>query len=203
MSAELPANTSGANLSVGEYLAQLQSVLAQVDVAAVDTVVDLLWTNYLAEKRVVFCGNGGSASTASHLPADFQKNMQLAAGRPWECLSLVDSVPVLTAWSNDTSFSNVFAGQVKTWIRPGDVLVAISGSGNSPNILAAVEEANGLGGVTVGMSGYGGGKLARVAKHNIVVPSWNMQIVEDVHMALGHAIYTAVRAKLLAHKQAA
>ena len=187
---------------VNNYLSGVQSLLAEVPEAAVDAVIDLLWDNYTHGRRVVFCGNGGSASTASHLPADFQKNMFLDGGRPWECLSVVDSVPLLTAWSNDTHYHNVFAGQVRTWLRPGDVLVAISGSGNSPNILSAVEAAHDVGAVTVGLSGYGGGKLARMARHNLVVHSDNMQMVEDVHMVLGHALYSALRDRLLEEKGA-
>src|SRR5579875_2779883 len=140
---------------VRDYLGTVGSLLAAVPEGDVDAVIDLLWDNYQAGRRVVFCGNGGSAATASHLPADFQKNMFLDGGRAWECLSLVDSVPLLTAWGNDTEYANVFAGQARTWLRPGDLLVAISGSGNSPNVLAAVEAAHAAGAVTIGWSGFG------------------------------------------------
>ena len=187
---------------VNTYLQGVQDLLAQVREADVDAVIDLLWDNYQGGRRVVFCGNGGSASTASHLPADFQKNMFLDGGRPWECLSVVDSVPLLTAWGNDTDYANVFAGQVRCWLRPGDLLVAISGSGNSPNILAAVEAAHECGAVSVGLSGFGGGKLAQMAHSSVVVHSRNMQMVEDVHMVLGHVLYSALRDRLLADKEA-
>ena len=110
----------------------------------------------------------------------------------------MDSVPLLTAWGNDTEYANVFAGQAQTWLRPGDLLVAISGSGNSPNILAAVEAAHEAGAMTLGWSGFGGGKLARLAQHNVVVHSDNMQMVEDAHMVVGHLIYSALRDRLLA-----
>ena len=180
------------------YLDTLSAVLDKLSVDEIDNAARLLWDNYLSGRRVVFCGNGGSAATASHLPADFQKNMHLLGGRPWECLSLVDSIPLLTAWSNDTDYANVFAGQARTWLRPGDLLVAISGSGNSPNVLAAVEAAHEAGAVTLGWSGFGGGKLARLARHNIVVHSDNMQMVEDAHMIVGHLIYSALRDRLSA-----
>ncbi len=185
---------------VSDYLEGVQTLLAAVPEAEVENVIDLLWDNYQNGRRVVFCGNGGSAATASHLPADFQKNMFLDGGRPWECLSVVDSVPLLTAWGNDTNYHNVFAGQVRTWLRPNDLLVAISGSGNSPNILAAVEAAHECGAVSIGICGYGGGELAETAHHRIVVHSRNMQMVEDVHMVLGHALYSALRDRLLASK---
>lgn len=187
---------------VNNYLQGVQELLAQVSEADVDAVIDLLWDNYQSGRRVVFCGNGGSASTASHLPADFQKNMYLDGGRPWECLSVVDSVPLLTAWGNDTEYANVFAGQVRCWLRPGDLLIAISGSGNSPNILSAVEAAHDCGAVTIGLAGFGGGKLADMAHHSVVIYSRNMQMVEDVHMVLGHVLYSALRDRLLADKDA-
>ncbi len=180
------------------YLSGMAALLHEVSVEEIDNAAALLWDNYQGGRRAVFCGNGGSAASASHLPADFQKNMFLHGGRPWECLSLVDSVPLLTAWSNDTEYGNVFAAQARTWLRPGDLLVAISGSGNSPNILAAVEAAHEAGAVTLGWSGFGGGTLAKLAQHNVVVHSDNMQMVEDMHMVVGHLIYSALRDRVLA-----
>ena len=180
------------------YLSRMAALLHEVSVEEIDNATALLWDNYQAGRRAVFCGNGGSAASASHLPADFQKNMFLHAGRPWECLSLVDSVPLLTAWGNDTEYANIFAGQARTWLRPGDLLVAISGSGNSANVLAAVEAAHAVGAVTLGWSGFGGGKLAKLAQHTVVVHSDNMQMVEDLHMVVGHLIYSALRDRVLA-----
>ena len=180
------------------YLDRMAALLQEVSTDAIDNATALLWDNYHSGRRAVFCGNGGSAATASHLPADFQKNMFLHGGRPWEVLSLVDSVPLLTAWSNDTEYANVFAAQARTWLRPGDLLVAISGSGNSPNILAAVEAAHEAGAITLGWSGFGGGKLAGLARHNVIVHSDNMQMVEDAHMVIGHLIYSALRDRVLA-----
>ena len=182
---------------IRDYLAGMTTLLHQIPVDDVENAIGLFWENYQNGRRVVFCGNGGSAATASHLPADFQKNMYLHGDKPWEILSLVDSVPLLTAWSNDTEYAHVFAGQARTWLRPGDLLVAISGSGNSPNILAAVEAAHDMGAITLGWSGFGGGKLAALAQHNVVIHSHNMQMVEDAHMVIGHLIYSALRDRLL------
>ncbi len=181
-----------------DYLSSMAALLGRLSTNEIDNATALFWDNYKGERRVVFCGNGGSAATASHLPADFQKNMFLHGGRPWECLSVVDSIPLLTAWSNDTEYAHAFANQAKTWLRPGDLLVAISGSGNSPNVLAAVEAAHGAGATTLGWSGFGGGKLAKLAQHNVVVPSDNMQMVEDAHVITGHLIYSALRDRLAA-----
>ena len=179
------------------YLHQMAALLAVLPEDDIAVAADLLWDNYAEGRRAVFCGNGGSAATASHLPADFQKSMFLHAGRPWECLSLTDSVPLLTAWGNDTEFAQIFAGQARTWLRPGDLLVAISGSGNSPNVLAAVDAAHERGAVTLGWSGFGGGALAGKVQHKVVVPSHNMQMVEDAHMVIGHMIYSALRDRVL------
>ncbi len=178
------------------YLTETAKLLLELPEAEIGTAIDLFWDNYQNRRRLVFCGNGGSAATASHLPADFQKNLLLFGGTPWECLSLVDSVPLLTAWGNDDEYAQIFSRQAQTWLRPGDLLVAISGSGNSPNILAAVEAAHKIGAVTLGWSGFGGGKLARLAQHNIVVPKDNMQMVEDAHMVIGHLIFSALRDRL-------
>ncbi len=180
-----------------DYLGRMSALLQEVSADEIDAATDLLWDNYRGGRRAVFCGNGGSAATASHLPADFQKNMFLHGGRPWECLSLVDSVPLLTAWSNDAGYAHAFASQARTWLRPGDLLVAISGSGNSPNVLAAVATAHEMGAATLGWSGFGGGKLAALARHNVVVHSDNMQMVEDAHMVIGHLIYSALRDRVL------
>jgi D-sedoheptulose 7-phosphate isomerase len=182
---------------VTTYLTRLQSLLSGVTESEIDSVIDLFWDNYQQGRRIVFCGNGGSSSSASHLVADFQKNMYLDGGKPWECLSVVDSVPLLTAWGNDTEYANIFAGQIRTWLRPKDILVAISGSGNSPNILKAVDAADEIGAVTIGFCGFGGGKLSLIVQYPIVIPSYNMQLVEDVHMILGHVVYSAVRDRLL------
>ena len=183
---------------VDKYLATISAEMAEIDRQSVEKVVDLFWANYEAGGRLVFCGNGGSAASASHLPADFQKNVYIEGGKPWDCMSLVDSIPLLTAWGNDTSFANIFEGQVRVWLRPGDLLVAISGSGNSPNILAAVAAANDIGALTIGWCGYGGGKLASIAQHSIVLHSNNMQIVEDIHMVIGHLIFTEIRDRIRA-----
>lgn len=182
--------------SLRAYLDEVAALVSQISEDELGEMVELFWAAYQRQARLVFCGNGGSAATASHLVADFQKNIYLAGGRPWEVLALTDSTPLITAWSNDTEYANVFAGQARCWVRPGDLLVAISGSGNSPNVLAAVEAANEIGAATIALAGYGGGKLAETAQHKFVLHSRNMQHVEDAHMVIGHAIYCAIRDRL-------
>lgn len=184
--------------SLREYLNSVTLLVSEISERELGDMVELFWDCYQRRARLVICGNGGSAATASHLVADFQKNIYLAGGCPWEVLALTDSTPLITAWSNDTEYANVFAGQARCWVRPGDLLVAISGSGNSSNVVAAVEAANEIGAKTVALAGYGGGKLAKVARHSFVLHSRNMQHVEDAHMIIGHAIYCEIRDRLLA-----
>jgi len=192
----LPDMTQGVQGYVRDYLNTLQELLEAVDTAQVEKIVELIVDCYQNKRRFVLCGNGGSASTASHLVCDFMKNVLLDSGKPFEVVALTDSPALLTAWGNDTDFANVFAGQARTWLRSGDVLLAISGSGNSPNVLRAVEVAQEVGAVTVGFCGYGGGKLAQMVDYALVVDRRNMQQVEDLHMMFGHIVFSALRDRI-------
>jgi D-sedoheptulose 7-phosphate isomerase len=192
----LPDMSGGTAHYVRDYLDTLKDLLDAVDVRDVEAVVDLLVDAHQNDRRLVLCGNGGSGSTSSHLVCDFQKNILLDGGKAFEVVALTDSPALLSAWGNDTSFENIFAGQARTWLRGGDVLIAISGSGNSPNVLKAVEVANEVGATSIGFCGYGGGKLAKMASRSIVVDKRNMQQVEDLHMVLGHVIFSALRDRI-------
>ena len=193
----LPDMSGGTRHYISDYLTTLSRLLE--DETAGDqlkTVVDLLETAYRNDKRVVLCGNGGSASTASHLVCDFMKNILLDGGKPFEVVALTDSPALLSAWGNDTEFANIFAGQARTWLRKDDVLIAISGSGNSANVLRAVEVARERGATSVGWCGYGGGKLADMVDVSVVVHQKNMQQVEDLHMIFGHIVFSALRDRI-------
>jgi D-sedoheptulose 7-phosphate isomerase len=192
----LPDLTGGTARYVRDYFKTLKDLLDAVDPAEIEEVVSLLFDAYKSDRRLVLCGNGGSGSTSSHLVCDFQKNVLLDGGKPFEVVALTDSPALLSAWGNDTHFENIFAGQARTWLRPGDVLIAISGSGNSPNILKAVEVANEVGATSIGFCGYGGGKLCKLASKSIVVHKRNMQQVEDLHMIFGHVIFSALRDRI-------
>jgi D-sedoheptulose 7-phosphate isomerase len=174
---------------IQSYLSDLGQLLAGMPVATIRRVVDRLLTAYHQEQRLILLGNGGSAATASHLVADFQKMIYLAGGKPFRAMACTDSMPLVTAWANDADYAGVFAEQVRTWAEPGDVVLAISGSGNSPNVLRAVEVARQRGATTVGLSGFEGGKLADMVDISIVVPCDNMQRIEDVHLVLGHLFF--------------
>jgi D-sedoheptulose 7-phosphate isomerase len=196
MSDELPDMSAGTANYARSYFTTLKSLLDAVDNEQLEQIVDILHDCYTKDRRLVLCGNGGSGSTSSHLVCDFQKNILLDGGKPFEVVALTDSPALISAWGNDTSYENVFAGQARTWLREGDVLIAISGSGNSPNILRAVEVANEVGATSVGLCGYGGGKLAGQAKVAVVVDKRNMQQVEDLHMIFGHVLFSALRDRI-------
>jgi len=176
---------------VKEYLAGIAALIPQLPAESVHEVAVALRGIYVADGTIFVCGNGGSAATASHFALDLSKGTRRETpGRRVRAIALTDSVPSLTAWGNDTAYADVFREQLAAWYRKGDCLVAISGSGNSPNVLRAVELVNSQGGVTCALTGYQGGTLASMATHSVIVPSDDLERIEDCHMILCH-LYTA------------
>ena len=174
-------------LSTREYLAELAAILAHIDPAAVETATRVLVDAYDSDATIFVIGNGGSASTASHFALDLAKNpVHTLDQRPPRCVSLTDNVAALTAWANDTSYDRVFEAQLMSIWRRGDVLVAISASGNSPNVVRAVRWANEHGGTTVGLLGRGGGECASLCHAPVVMPHMDYGHVETAHLALCH-----------------
>src|SRR5579871_1607601 len=173
-----------------DYLNGVKRLIDQVSEAQVEHLASLLEAAWHEGKHVLMMGNGGSAATASHIVNDLQKCMHLEAGKPLKIMCLSDCTPLIMAWANDTEYANIFAPQIECWAGPGDLVIAISGSGNSPNVLRAVEAANAKGAYTFGLAGYRGGKLAQIARESIVVESDNMQQIEDLHMILLHLVFS-------------
>lgn len=177
---------------VRTYLDDLKTLLDAIAPEQIDAIVEILFEAWKGGRRVVMMANGGSSSSVSHIANDLQKNLQLEAGRALRAICLTDNTPVLIAWANDTSWDNVFAPQVECWVEPGDVVIGISGSGNSQNVLNGLARGNELGATTIGFAGFGGGRLPSVAQRCLVVHSNNMQRVEDVHMVALHLIFSAL-----------
>lgn len=173
---------------VDDYLGDFVKLLAQVDRKQVDTMVELVEEAYKNEKTVFIIGNGGSGANASHLCEDLGKGTlhDFEKQRRLKVMSLTDNTPYILAWGNDTAYDRIFVEQLKNFVEKGAVLIAISGSGNSPNVISAIEYANSHGMKTLGVTGYDGGKLKKIAHHNVHVPSWNMGMVESVHSTLFH-----------------
>jgi D-sedoheptulose 7-phosphate isomerase len=178
--------------NITDYLNLVSKAISELPEEKIRDIVDTLKQAHADGRRVFLLGNGGSAANATHIAEDLQKGIKECTGKRFKVTSLTESVPLITAWANDTSYEDIFAEQLDSMLEPGDVVIAISGSGNSPNVLRAVEKANEMGAVTIGWSGFSGGKLAQLAQKSIVVASDNMQRVEDVHLILGHLVFACM-----------
>ena len=181
------------SLLANSYIAGVMDAIRELPVAELEKVILRLEEARYKGQRVFTCGNGGSATTAVHFSADLQKGAR-AEGKPTidsECLC--DNLARFSAWSNDTSYAEVFVGAMKPKVTRGSVLIAISGSGNSPNVLNAVKAARDLGATTIGLTGFDGGKLKGLVDICIVVPSYSMEQVEDVHLILCHLFTYCLR----------
>ncbi len=164
--------------------------------AQITTVMDRLLDTYERQGSVYVFGNGGSASTASHFVNDFNKGVGETLQKRFRFYSLNDNVPTVLAVANDLSYDEVFAQQLRNYLCPGDLVVAISGSGNSPNVHEAVRYAASAGVETVGLVGYDGGQLKKLVDHCIHVPVDDMQKVEDLHLVVNHVMTTLFRRRL-------
>lgn len=170
------------------YSAEMIRVVGNLPLDPLLVVVNRLEEARIKGQTVFTCGNGGSAATASHFASDLSKSTLTTGKKPVKAMSLCDNVSLVTAWANDVAFDQVFAQRLVAWVKPGDVLVAISGSGNSRNVLNAVEVAAAAGSTTIGLTGSGDGKLRKMVDLELQVPSNNMQRIEDVHLILCHLI---------------
>jgi D-sedoheptulose 7-phosphate isomerase len=177
---------------ISEYLSLVGKAIAELPEDKIQDMVDTLKSAHVEGRQVFLLGNGGSAATASHVAEDLQKGVKEYTGKRFKVMALTDATPLICAWANDSGYDCIFAEQIDSFAEPGDIVIAISGSGNSPNVIKAVEKANAMGMVTIGWSGFAGGKLAQIAQKSIVVPSDNMQRIEDVHMVLGHLLMTCL-----------
>jgi D-sedoheptulose 7-phosphate isomerase len=180
------------------YVAETREVLeAPYFVKAMRQIVPIFLRAREEDRTIFFFGNGGSASTASHFVIDIAKstraNLKEPATKRFRCLALNDNIPGITAWANDADYSRIFAEPLRNLAQRGDVVVAISGSGNSPNVLEAVRAARELGLTTIGLTGIGGGKLKEMVDVPVVVPSNSMQHTEDVHLILLHLLTAYLR----------
>jgi len=180
-------------MAVAAYFAELGGVLGCVAAPGVERLVDQIRRARDAGGMIYTLGNGGSAATASHLALDLAKNTRRPDRPNLRVFALTDNVGLLTAWANDAHFEEVFAAQLDAVVRADDLVVAISASGNSKNVLAGVRIARTAGARTFGVTGYDGGRLAREADDCVIVPSQNMQAIEDAHLAIVHGVMCALR----------
>lgn len=171
------------------YLDELGEVLKRLDTAAVERAIYCLREARDAGRTIYTCGNGGSASIASQMVVDLVKGGSYQKEtRPFRMIGLTDSIATITAYANDVSYECVFVEQLRNWVQSGDVLIAISGSGNSPNVLRAVEFANDAGCMTIGLTTGAGGRLRELARLPLLVPSTHMGRLEDTFFILTHIL---------------
>lgn len=183
------AVASPATLSFpSQYQAKLVSSIGTVDLEKVSEAIEILARARNNNRHIFVCGNGGSASTASHFVTDMVKGASYNRHARFRIMALTDSMPTITAYSNDVSYDCIFAEQLKNFAQPEDVLIAISGSGNSCNVVCAAEYANSVGCETIALTGRDGGKLGRTAKLEIRVPDDHMGRIEDGHLIVCHMI---------------
>ena len=171
---------------VTEYIENEIAVLRALDVDALNAVLNLLKQALENENMIYIMGNGGSAATASHFQNDFNKGVSEYTEKKFRFLCLNDNVPTVMAIANDVGYEEIFRFQLRGRLQPGDLVIGISGSGNSKNVLNAVEYAKECGNTVVGITGFGGGKLRELADLSLHVPVNSMQITEDIHMVFDH-----------------
>jgi D-sedoheptulose 7-phosphate isomerase len=171
-----------------EYKSRLLQTLESIDLDKVSEIIGVLARARDEGRQIFVCGNGGSASTANHFACDMVKGASYGRDKRFRITALSEQIPTLTAYANDVGYEAVFAEQLKNFAREGDVLLALSGSGNSPNVIHAVEYANSIGCLTIGLSGRDGGKLAPLAKLSVHIQEDHMGRIEDAHMVICHMI---------------
>jgi D-sedoheptulose 7-phosphate isomerase len=181
-----------------EYFQMYKDVVAQLPYSSVDEIINELLVRYEQGRAVFLFGNGGSASLASHMACDLGKGTIVNGNSQarFRVMALTDNIPLMTAWANDASYERIFAEQLQNLIYPGDVAFAISASGNSPNVLAALQLARSVGAITMGLAGFQGGKMKGLCDYCVIVPSSNMQIIEDFHLSVAHAIFSVIRDRI-------
>ena len=183
-------------VKAADYLGETRGVMARLDADLIDRISEQIWQAYEQERTVYLFGNGGSAALASHLACDLAKGTAANGRRRMRAVSLNDNLALLTALANDLEYDEIFAEQLHH-IEPGDVALAISSSGNSPNVVRGLKVAQQAGATTVAITGFKGGRVKSLCDMCLVVPSDNVQYIEDSHLSVMHAIFSAVRQRML------
>lgn len=180
----------------------MREILERLDHAAVDQMTEAIWHGYEAGKTLFLFGNGGSAALASHFACDIGKGTIVGREKRLKTVALTDNVPLITAWANDKSYEDVFSEQLDGLAGKGDIAMAISGSGNSLNVIKGLQKARELGLQTLVLTGFAGGEAKPLADLCFVVPSDSMQHIEDMHLCAIHAIFLAIRERMKHVKRA-
>lgn len=187
---------SNSNPLIARYIGEVSGTLSELPVAQIERMLEILRKARVERRKLFIFGNGGSATTASHFACDLNKGA-ICAGQPrFRAIALTDNIPVVTAWANDASYEDIFAEQLENHVEAGDIVIGISGSGNSMNVVNALRLANAKGATTLAFTGFDGGKVKEVAHVCIIVPNHTMEQVEDIHLLIGHLMATCLRNSL-------
>lgn len=170
------------------YLKELNSLFSGINTREFSDFIAELTKAHERLSQIFICGNGGSAATASHFACDVNKGVSFGKNKRFKVICLSDNIPILLAYANDVSYEDIFAEQLKNFLKKDDLVIGVSGSGNSKNILKAIEYANKNGGKTFGICGFGGGRLKGIAQKSLVINSNDMQKIEDMHMIVFHCV---------------
>ncbi|HQV95197.1 MAG TPA: SIS domain-containing protein [Anaerolineales bacterium] len=187
---------------ITSYISVLQDTVGKLPVAPITRVVETLQNARLEGRKVFVMGNGGSASTANHFVCDLAKNTRHDSLPHFRVIGLTDNMAIFSAYANDEGYENVFAAQLANLVEAEDVVIAISASGNSANVVKAIQEAKSYNAVTVGFTGFTGGKLASLVDIQVHVDSHVIEHVEDIHLMLEHMIVKAIKDMAMAESLA-
>jgi D-sedoheptulose 7-phosphate isomerase len=185
------------SVAARDYFLAVQEVLARLDYEIVDRMAHVIWRGYEEGRTLFLFGNGGSATLASHFACDIGKGTIAGRRKRLKAIALTDNVALITAWANDKAYEEIFAEQLESLAEKGDIALAISGSGNSPNVLRGLEAARRIGAQTLVMTGFEGGRAKPLADLCLIVPSDSMQHIEDVHLCATHALFLAIRQHMM------
>jgi len=175
------------------YFQDIKGTLDKINLNILRKVNDILFDALNKGNQIFTMGNGGSGVTASHFVCDLNKGVSFGQKKKFKAICLNDNLPTLLAYANDLSYSDIFCEQLKNFMEEKDIVIGFSGSGNSENVLKAIEHANKNRAITIGFSGFDGGKLAKIAKHSIIVSIDDMQKIEDIHLILCHLIMQTMK----------
>lgn len=181
------------------YVEEIKETLDNLPWEAIRDTISILHYARLSDKQVFIIGNGGSASTASHMACDLAKQTFVKGLPRFRAIALTDNMALFSAYANDNGYENVFTEQLASYVRKGDIVIGISGSGNSLNIIKAIELAKKMGAVTIGWTGFEGGQLAKIVDISVNVPNHCQEQIEDIHLMLDHMMVTALRRAMNAH----
>lgn len=177
---------------IDNYFDSLIKTIENIDRKEISTLINLLINARNNGKQIFIMGNGGSASTASHFVCDFNKGASYGMQNRFKVICLNDSMSTLSAYANDVGYETIFVEQLKNFLNPGDLVIGISGSGNSRNILLAIEYANSIKATTIGITGYDGGKLKKISNFSVNANINDMQISEDIHAIINHVCMKSI-----------